>query len=94
MASPRDFPEANFTFKKPEHMQNCRDLRVHNNGVTQFSCWELTWKERLSALVWGRVWLRVFSGQHPPVAMDAMRWMWKKERRRPTWIRKLVNARW
>lgn len=34
------------------------------------SCWRLTWKERIKALLFGKVWLGVLSGfTQPPVWM-------------------------
>ena len=35
------------------------------------SCWKLSWRQRIAALVHGRVWLSVLSGYtQPPVWMD------------------------
>ncbi|HXI15062.1 MAG TPA: hypothetical protein VNM48_01735, partial [Chloroflexota bacterium] len=37
------------------------------------SCWRLTWRERLAALVGGRVWLQVLGQAQPPVAIGTER---------------------
>lgn len=67
MPTPSDFPEANFTFTKPQSMEDCGDLRVQRHGDGLLSCWRLSWRERLSALAFGTVWLNVLSDRHPPV---------------------------
>ena len=46
-------------------------LHVFSDGEQCISCWRLTWRERLSALLFGRVWLSVLGGTtQPPV------WIW------------------
>lgn len=48
------------------------DLPVFRNDEQIVSCWKMTWRERLSALVHGRVWLQVMStGSQPPIAITA-----------------------
>ncbi len=50
------------------------DLPVFTNGEQCVSCWKMSWRERLSALLFGRVWLQVLSGEtQPPVAIHAER---------------------
>ena len=47
-------------------------LPVWSDGEQCISLWQMTWRERLSALIFGRVWLQVLSGQtQPPVALTA-----------------------
>jgi hypothetical protein len=50
-------------------------LPVWTDGMDCLSCWKPTFKERLSFLMFGRLWLWVRSGStQPPVAIDiAMR---------------------
>lgn len=49
-------------------------LRVWTDGEQCISCWQMGWRERLSALVFGRVWLSVLSGRtQPPVWLMATR---------------------
>lgn len=69
---PIDFPQANLTLAKPATMtdEECQPLRVHRDGPQLISCWGLTWRERLAVLFRGRVWLWVWGGGHPPVALE------------------------
>jgi hypothetical protein len=44
---------------------------VFNDGQQSVSCWQMTWRERLAALFFGRVWLFVYFGaSQPPVRME------------------------
>jgi len=78
--SPTNFPEATITLgAPPDHVPNAEvgeigGLPVHTTGLQCISCWRMTWRERLSALLFGRVWLAVFSGRtQPPVYVQASR---------------------
>lgn len=67
---PIKFPEANKILLKPNSMtdEECRSLWVHTDGEQCISCWKLSFKQRLSALLFGRIWLSVHSGfTQPPV---------------------------
>ena len=69
---PIKFKEANMILLKPESMtdEECRSLPVFIDGVECVSCWKLSWKERLSALVFGKIWLFVLNGKtQPPVRL-------------------------
>jgi len=35
------------------------------------SCWEMGWKERLNALLFGKIWLCILGNTQPPVWMVA-----------------------
>lgn len=49
-------------------------LAVWTDGEQCVSCWRMTWRERLSALIFGRVWIAVLSGQtQPPIYAEAAR---------------------
>lgn len=49
-------------------------LPVWSNGEQCVSCWRPTWRERLSILVFGRVWLSVLSRHtQPPAYVDGSR---------------------
>lgn len=64
------FKEANKNLLKPESMtdEECGSLWVYSDGRECISCWRLTWKERIKALLFGNVWLSVLSGcTQPPV---------------------------
>jgi hypothetical protein len=51
-----------------------RDLPVWTDGEQCVSCWRLSWRERLSAVFFGRVWCAVLSGgSQPPVFVEATR---------------------
>jgi len=68
--NPVGFKESNQTLKAPSDMPSCKDLPVFSNGEMCISCWRLSWKERLIALVWGRAWLLVWGKTHPPVSIN------------------------
>ncbi len=74
--TPTNFKEANRTLNKPESMtdEECSSLRVFTDGRQCISCWRMTWKERLEALLFGRLWLSVLSGRtQPPVWVSCAR---------------------
>lgn len=67
---PIRFPEVNVTLSKPDLMsdEECKSLPVFRDGERCISCWKLTWKEKLSVVFYGKVWLSVFGGStQPPV---------------------------
>jgi len=79
---PQEFEQANRNLLKPEGMtdEECGSLPVFTDGTQCISLWQMTWRERLSALVFGKVWLSVYSGQtQPPVWLMAEREIFKKE---------------
>lgn len=64
------FKESNVCLGKPKNMtdEECGSLHVYTDGTICVSCWKMTWKDRLKALLFGRVWLGVLSGHtQPPV---------------------------
>jgi hypothetical protein len=70
---PVTFEQANKNLLKPEGMtdEECGSLPVYNDGQHCISCWRPTWRERLSILLFGKVWLWVYSGYtQPPVALE------------------------
>lgn len=76
------FKEANKNLFKPDSMtdEECSSLMVYTNGRECVSCWRLTWKERLSALLFGRVWLSMLSGfTQPPVWLACTKSVFEKE---------------
>lgn len=71
---PTKFPQANRNLGAPRGMPDVRDLPVWSDGNECVSCWKMTWRERFSALIFGRVWLRVrFGATQPPVALHVKR---------------------
>lgn len=70
--TPQYFPEANINLLKPSSMsdEECGALWVQNDGQESISCWQLTWSERLQALLFGKIWLGVLAGRsQPPVRL-------------------------
>jgi len=70
LAFPVKFPEANKNLLKPESMtdEECASLWVYSDGRQCISCWKLGFIDRMKALLFGRIWLGVLSGDtQPPV---------------------------
>jgi hypothetical protein len=79
---PIKFKEANRNLLKPDSMtdEECRSLWVYTNGHECLSCWKMSWKQRLSALFFGTVWVDIFSGgTQPPIWVDCTRTVFKQE---------------
>jgi hypothetical protein len=73
---PIDFLQKNGDLLKPTGMtdRECASLPCYRDGREVISCWRATWRERISVLMHGRVWLRVLSGAtQPPVSLDGVR---------------------
>lgn len=48
-----------------------QSLPIFSDGEQCVSCWQMTWRERLSALFFGRAWLAILSGStQPPVVIE------------------------
>ncbi len=81
---PIQFKEANHIFKKPDHMtdEQCGSLHAFVTVELGYpdivSCWRPSWRERLSILLFGRVWLHVAGRSMPPVGMTAARNIFRK----------------
>lgn len=60
--------------KYSENVAGIDPLPVWTDGEQCVSCWQMTWRERLAALLFGRAWLSVLSGStQPPVYIEASR---------------------
>src|SRR5262245_54440666 len=74
---PFQFPEAQRALTAPEGMtkEECGDLWIYETPEGQcISCWRMSWRERLSALIFGRAWIWVWSGStQPPISLLAKR---------------------
>lgn len=71
--TPIKFKEANKNLAKPQNMtdEECSSLWVYTDGRQCISCWKLSWRQRIKALLFGRVWLSILSGgTQPPVWLD------------------------
>lgn len=70
---PIKFKQANRELQGPKLMTDdeCRNLWVFTDDTECVSCWKLSFKERIRALIYGKVWLGVLSGNtQPPVWLD------------------------
>lgn len=78
---PVTFPEANKNLLKPESLTDdeCKSLWVYTDEIECISCWKLTFRQRLSLLFHGRIWLSVFSGNgtQPPVWLGCCKTIFK-----------------
>lgn len=73
---PVEFPQVNKTYEKPAGWtdEQCSPLPTWTDGTQTISLWKMTWRERISALIFGRVWLFVvMEGAQPPVDLQAKR---------------------
>ena len=78
---PIKFKQANKNLLKPESMtdEECKSLWVYTDGEQCISCWKLTFKDRIKALVFGNVWISVLSGQtQPPIWLDANKTVFRR----------------
>ena len=73
MTTPTDFPDTNLVLTAPQGMDNCGELHVQCHGDGMLSCWKMGWRERLSALIFGRIWLNLYTREHPPVWVAVQR---------------------
>ena len=79
---PIKFLQANKNLIRPSNMssEECTSLWVYTDGIQCTSCWKMSWRERLSALFFGRVWLSVLSGDtQPPVWIGCCKSMFEEE---------------
>lgn len=79
---PTHFPEANRTLVdngyRSESVTDIETLFVWTDGEQCVSCWKMSWRERISALLFGKVFISVLSGSNqPPIAADATRTVFK-----------------
>ena len=71
--TPSQFKHANKTLQPSgkeysENVNSVQPLPVWTDGEQCVSCWQMSWRERLSALIFGRVWLAVLTGSTQPPA--------------------------
>lgn len=76
---PVDFEHSNKVLqpsgqKYSDNVKDVSSLPVWTDGEQCVSCWQMSWRERLSALFFGTVWLAVLNGtSQPPVSVRASR---------------------
>lgn len=71
---PIPFPEQTTTLQPSgrvysDNVGQVAPLPTWSDGEQCVSCWKMSWRERLSALVFGRVWLALLSGHTQPPAL-------------------------
>ena len=78
---PIKFKEANKNLSKPESMSDneCGSLWVYSDNDQCISCWKMSLKQRINALIYGKMWLSVLSGKtQPPVWLDCDKTVFNK----------------
>lgn len=78
---PIKFKQANKNLLKPDNMtdKECSSLWVYTDGKHCVSCWKMSLRQRIAALIFGKVWLCVLSGStQPPVWLDCDRTVFKE----------------
>jgi hypothetical protein len=77
------FDESNMVLRPPEGAEDVTPLHVFHDreGNELISLWRMSWRERLSALVFGRAWVRVKTqnGEQPPFSVHAMRTVFRRK---------------
>lgn len=83
--TPTTFPQSNKTLKAPPGKEaEIVELPIWTDGQQCVSCYRLSWRERFSALFFGRAWLSVLSGQtQPPVWMLVKRELFEQPKAPP-----------
>lgn len=69
---PIKFSDSNRTLLKPSDMsdEECSSLDVYTDDKKCISCWKMSWRERLSCLLFGKIWVYVLSGDNqPPISL-------------------------
>ena len=66
MMKPIKFDEANSLFVK----EGAGDLPTYKDGYQIVSCWKMSFKDRVKALLFGKVWLCILGAKQPPVWLD------------------------
>ena len=75
--TPIPFAESNKTLVPSgatysENVTGVGSLPVWTDGEQCISCWRLSWRERFSAAIFGRVWIATLSGQtQAPIYAEA-----------------------
>ena len=80
---PINFKQSSKTLLKPENMtdEECSSLHIYNDGEYCISCWRPSLRERLSMLLFGKVWLWVLSGNtRPPVSIEGSQTIFKEQK--------------
>jgi hypothetical protein len=79
--NPATFKHHTQILTRPQSMtdEECGPLPIFGDGQQCISLWKMSLRERFSALIFGKVWLWVWSGRtQPPVALEARREIFKE----------------
>lgn len=90
---PIKFKEQTGTLTKPKSMtdKDCGSLPVRRTGKDIISCWKMNYKDRIKALLFGKIWLHIMGKEtHPPVGVVCKKTVFKKVRAK---IRRDKNGR-
>ena len=80
---PIKFEEQTKILSRPKSMtdEECGSLAIFSDGKVCLSCWKMGFKERLKALIFGKIWVQVYSGKtQPPIALDCCKTVFEKEK--------------
>ena len=70
----KTLPSVSYAKEYSSEVEGIAPLPIYTNSEQCVSCWQMSWRERFSALFFGRVWLQVLSGEsQPPVCIRAQR---------------------
>ena len=72
---PVNFLLVNSTVGKPDSGKDVVEaLPIFNDGERSLSCWKMTWRERIAALLFGKAWVWVKNGKSmPPMSAEICR---------------------
>jgi hypothetical protein len=76
---PENFPQSNKELQPSgkaysDNVESVKPLYVWTDNEQCVSCWRLSWRERLAALWYGKVWAATLSGgKQPPMFLCAQR---------------------
>ena len=75
------FKEATHVLDKPQGLKEYGKLPVHFQKPQCVSKWKVTWRERISILIFGRVYVGVFSDSpmQPPFWIKGVRTVFKNK---------------
>lgn len=72
--TPQNFILANKHVGDPKAAGEIKALPIFNDGKRSLSSWRMSWRERFSALIFGRAWLWIQSGESmPPASVEISR---------------------
>lgn len=76
---PTLFPEVNTVLSPPDqtyskNVSGVGPLPIWSDGEQCVSCWKLSLRDRLSVLIFGKIWAAILSGYtQPPIALSVER---------------------